>query len=126
VGTGDVLALTLPAALRLEQAKDDPSMVSVFWGPLLLAGKLGRESMPNDLADKDAPLTMPPTVVLNLVSASAHPAEWLKPIDGPTLAFQVHDAGPATGLILRPLVEVHHQRYSVYWRLEQRSTEAKH
>ena len=123
---GDVLALTLPAALRLEQAKDDPSMVSVFWGPLLLAGELGRESMPNDLADKDAHSKMPPAAVPDIVSTSAHPADWLKPIDGAALAFQVHDASPATGLILRPLLEVHHQRYSVYWRLEQRSTEAKH
>jgi uncharacterized protein len=122
---GDVLVLTLPAALRLEQAKDDPSMVSVFWGPLLLAGELGRESMPNDFADKDAHLKMPPAAVPDIASTSAHPLDWLTPIEGAALAFRVHDAGPATGLIFRPLFEVHHQRYSVYWRLEQSSTGAK-
>ena len=40
---GDVVALTLPASLRLEKAKDDPAMVAIFFGPVLLAGALGRE-----------------------------------------------------------------------------------
>jgi uncharacterized protein len=112
---GDVLVLTLPAALRLEQAQDDSSMISVFWGPLLLAGELGRENMPDDFADKDAHLKLPPAVVPGIVSASAHPAEWLQPIEGARLAFRAHDAGPATGITFGPLFEVHHQRYSVYW-----------
>jgi hypothetical protein len=33
------------------------------------------------------------------------------------LAFKAHNAGAADGIIFRPLYEVHHQRYSVYWRL---------
>jgi uncharacterized protein len=82
--------------------------------------------MPNDFADKDAHLKLPPADVPAIVSTSAHPADWLTSIEGAALAFQAHDAGPATGLILRPLLEVHHQRYSVYWMLEQSSTGAKH
>jgi uncharacterized protein len=119
---GDVLLLTLPAALRLEQAKDNPSMVSVFWGPLLLAGELGRESMPKDFADKDAHLNMPPAAVPDIVSSSAYPVDWLQPLEGPTLAFRAHHAGPATGITFRPLFRVHHQRYSVYWKLAENRT----
>jgi uncharacterized protein len=112
---GDVVKLTLPAALRLERAKDNPAMVSVFFGPVLLAGELGRDNMPNDRADKDAYVNMPAVAVPEIVNASANPADWLEPVQGATLAFRAHDAGAANGIVFRPLYEVHHQRYSVYW-----------
>jgi DUF1680 family protein len=114
---GDVVTLTLPAALRLERAKDNPTMVSVFFGPVLLAGELGRENMPNDFADKDAYLKMPAAPVPDLMTASLNPTDWLRPINGATTAFRAHDAGPANGIVFRPLYEVHHRRYSVYWKV---------
>jgi len=115
--TGDVVTLKLPAALRLERAKDAPSMVSVFYGPLLLAGRLGREGMPNDFADKDAHLKLPPSPVPAIVNPSANPADWLTLADAATLTFKAHDAGPATGIVFQPLYAVHHERYSAYWEL---------
>ncbi len=115
--TGDVVTLTLPAALRLERAKDAPSMVSVFYGPVLLAGRLGREGMPNDFADKDAYLKLSPSPVPAIVNASADPADWLTLADAATLTFKAHDAGPATGIVFQPLYAVHHERYSAYWEL---------
>ncbi len=113
---GDTITLTLPAALRLEHAKDSPAMVSVFYGPLLLAGELGADNLPKDLADKDANLKVPAVTVPDIVSASANPADWLKPRPGSPNAFTVQGAGPADGIVFRPLHEVHHQRYSVYWK----------
>jgi len=115
--TGDVLTLKLPAALRLERAKDAPSMVSVFYGPLLLAGRLGREGMPNDFAGKDAYLKLPPAPVPAIANASSNPADWLTLSNASTLTFKVHDAGPASGIIFQPLYAVHHERYSVYWEI---------
>ncbi len=115
--TGDVLTLKLPAALRLERARDIPSMVSIFYGPVLLAGRLGREGMPNDFADKDAYLKLPPAPVSAIVNASSNPADWLTLTDASTLTFQAHYAGPASGFIFQPLYAVHHERYSVYWEL---------
>ena len=116
---GDVIVLSLPASLRLEQAKDDPSMVSVFFGPVLLAGELGREKMPNDVADRDAYLKIPPAAVPDISSSSRNPADWLRPIPNEKVAFATHDAGLANGITFRPLCDVHHQRYSVYWRLRE-------
>jgi hypothetical protein len=121
---GDAIVLSLPASLRLEQAKDDPSRMSVFFGPVLLAGELGREKMPNDFADRDAYLRIPPVPVPDIVSSSANPADWLRPIPNEKRAFTMHDAGPADGIRFRPLYEVHHQRYSVYWRIRKDSTKA--
>lgn len=116
---GDVIDLTFVPTLRLEQAKDDPTMASVFFGPVLLAGELGRQNMPDDFADKDAHLNQPAAAVPEIANASRDPAEWLRPMPGATLAFTAHDAGPADGIVFRPLYEVHHQRYSVYWRISE-------
>jgi DUF1680 family protein len=119
---GDVVTLTLPASLRLEQTKDDPSMVSVFFGPVLLAGELGRENMPNDSADSEANMKTPAVAVPDIVSSSRNPADWLR--QDAKLAFTASHVGLADGISFRPLYEVHHQRYSVYWRLRDTSTEA--
>jgi len=118
---GDVITLTLPASLRLERAKDAPSLVSVFFGPVLLAGELGRENMPNDFADKDAYLNTPPVNVPAIVNAPANPADWLAPVAGMSLVFKTHGTGPADGITFRPLYDVHHERYSVYWTLTVRN-----
>lgn len=114
---GDVVTITLPPSLRLETAKDDASMVAVFFGPLLLAGELGRENMPRDVGDKDAYLRLPPAAVPEIANASLNPADWLKAVPGEKAAFVTHDAGAADGIQFRPLHEVHHQRYSVYWKI---------
>jgi hypothetical protein len=114
-----VATLTLPSTLRIERAKDDPSMVSVFFGPVLLAGELGRENMPKDFADKDAHLKFPAVAVPDIVSSSRNPADWLRPVGDATPLFVAHDAGPADGIPFRALYDVHHQRYSVYWRIRE-------
>ena len=121
---GDVLTLKLPSALRLERAKDVPSLVSVFYGPVLLAGRLGSDGMPKDFADKDAYVKLPPSPVPVIVNASADPADWLTLADASTLTFKAHDAGPASGIVFQPLHAVHHERYSVYWQLTDTAAQA--
>jgi len=112
---GDVVTLTLPAALRLEHAQDVSSMVAVFFGPVLLAGELGSANMPNDFADKDVYLTTAPATVPTISGSSTNPADWLAPIVGTPLAYKAQNAGSASGVTFRPLYDVHHQRYAVYW-----------
>jgi uncharacterized protein len=116
---GDVIDLTLPAGLRLEQAGDDASMISLFHGPVLLAGELGKDNMPaSDVGNKDAYLKIAAAPVPAIAGTSRNPADWLAPLPGDPSAFKFTGAGPATGIVLRPLFDVHHQRYSVYWRLD--------
>jgi hypothetical protein len=101
----------------LERAKDDASLVSIFHGPVLLAGELGSENMPADFADKDAYLKIAPVDVPDIVNASGNPADWLEAVPGASLTFKAHDAGAANGIVFRPVYAVQHQRFSVYWRL---------
>ena len=112
---GDVVTLTLPASLRLEHAQDVTSMVAVFFGPVLLAGELGSTNMPNDFADKDAYLTTASVAVPTITNSSTNPADWLAPIAGTPMAYKAQNAGSSTGTTFRPLYDLHHQRYSVYW-----------
>jgi len=77
--------------------------------------------MPKDFADKDAYLKTPPVPVPDIVGSTANPVDWLKRIPGASLAFTMHDAGPADGIAFRPLFDVHHERYSVYWRVGNRN-----
>lgn len=93
-------------------------MVSVLYGPILLAGELGRDRMPSDIGDPSASLGTPAVNVPAISNASADPATWLSPVANAPLTFTAHDAGPANGLTFRPLYQVHHQRYSVYWTLQ--------
>jgi DUF1680 family protein len=115
---GDVIDLSLPAGLRLEQASDVASTVSIFHGPVLLAGELGKDNMPgSDVGDKEAFLKIAAVPVPDIVSTSSNPADWLAPLPGDPSAFKFKDAGPANGIVVRPLFDLHHQRYSVYWHL---------
>jgi DUF1680 family protein len=116
---GDVVTLTLPTGLRTETAKDDPNMKAVFFGPVLLAGELGRDKMPNDFADKDAYLNVPAVAIPDIDNSSPKPGDWLQPVSDSPLAFKVHDAGAANGITFRPLYDIHHERYSVYWRVRE-------
>lgn len=112
---GDTVELTLPAGLRLEHAMDRPNMVAVLYGPVLLAGALGRDGMGKDTADKDAHLKLPPASVPAILHPSDDPAAWLEPVDRTALTYRVHGAGPADGIVFMPLYALHHERYAVYW-----------
>jgi len=111
---GDTVELTFPIALRVERAKDDPKMTSVFYGPLLLAMRMGKEGMQSDIGDKDRPKNMPDVEVPIIIGDQNHPEKWLKLIDPSKLAFEAVECGPATGKTFEPLMSVHHERYSVY------------
>ena len=72
---------------------------------------------PSDVGDKDAYLKIAATPVPDIVSASDNPSDWLAPLPSDPSAFKIKDAGPANGVVVRPLFDLHHQRYSVYWHL---------
>ena len=55
----------------------------------------------------------------DIASSSENPADWLQPVPNAKLTLTAHRAGPADGIVFRPLYDVHHQRYSVYRRLRE-------
>lgn len=115
---GDTIELRLPMSVRVRPAMDDPAVVSFFYGPVLLAGALGTNGMPaSDMTTSQMAfhnLPVPPVPVLASLSPSA-----LTAVSGKPLHFTARGGGRtnATSTVtFTPFYELHHQRYSIYWR----------
>jgi DUF1680 family protein len=112
--TGDQFTIKLPAALRMHRTKDVPDMIHLTYGPLVLAARLGKAGMPDDVNDKDITRSIPRPPVPAIVGALDDPARWLYLTDPETLTFEAHNCGPASGLKFQPVHEIHHERFAVY------------
>jgi DUF1680 family protein len=84
--TGDVVDVSLPMALTLEPAPDNPSVRAVKHGPIVLAGQFGTSNLSS----------------LPTLAATPQPT-------GTPLEYT------AGSVLLRPFYKTHGQRYSVYW-----------
>lgn len=111
---GDKVEVTYPMSLTVETAPDDPSRGALLYGPVVLAGERGTEGMASP-----APFSNPAlyndyyTYNYNIpdgIATSINPATVRR--DGETLKFTTPD-----GDSLRPLYDIHRQRYVVYWNL---------
>ena len=116
---GDTIKVQFPMGLHLRPARDDKASVVVMYGPLVLAGELGREGMPdsdctgNNVAHANNKAPLVPV----LVGASKDPSAWLKRDPGEPLRFRTVGVGKPTDVSLIPLANLHHQRYTVYWKI---------
>jgi len=115
---GDKVEVRLPMSLHLYRARDDESRVVVMYGPLVLAGALGREGMPENLCcvsnskysgDPDPPVPV-------LVTEAKDPDSWVKRTGGKDLEFRTQNVGRPEDVSLIPVGLLHHQRYTVYWK----------
>ena len=116
---GDQIAVSVPKKVYIRRSMDDPTMVSVYYGPFLLAGRLGTSGMPtsDQSADMWAYANYSDPTVPSINVASADPTQWLQLVDSNTMTFQVVGGGGATGILFTPFYEVNHERYSTYWKL---------
>lgn len=115
---GDRVEVRYPMSLRLEYTPDDPQRAALFYGPVLLAGRLGTagfegpqpDSNPakyNDYYTYDyrTPAGLPTTLA----------AEGGRPRVTRTGPLRFETAG---GVELAPLYDIHRERYEVYWNIE--------
>jgi DUF1680 family protein len=116
---GDRIELSLPMSLHLYRPSDDPSSVVVMDGPIVLAGQFGRDQMPpSDQAPNQTQFNKVPRVAVPplTVNPDADPNTWLTPIPGQAIAFTTNLAKTGSERTLIPLAQVHHERYTVYWK----------
>ncbi len=116
---GDTIKVRLPMSLHLYHARDDENLGVIMFGPLVLAGELGREGMPENLyvSNNKQYSGDPVPAVPVLVTDSTDPASWVKLVSGKPLRFRTQNAGKPGDVSLIPLHQLHHQRYTVYWKL---------
>jgi DUF1680 family protein len=116
--TGDVVQVHVPMSLRLEAMPDDPRVVALLYGPIVLAGDLGREGLEsvNRYGPSAPPLgrvRMPeiPAFVGDLKDVVAK----IKPVPAAPLTFRTDGIAQPRDVSLLPFYKAYDQRYTVYW-----------
>ena len=117
---GDVIDVRIPLHLRFESLPGEPSLSAVLYGPIVLAGDLGREGL-------TAPVrygpSAPPLGKLRTPAVPAFvgdPARMLGAIarvPGAPLTFRTQGLAQPRDVTLVPFFRAADQRYTVYWRL---------
>ena len=118
--TGDAVELRLAMEVAAEHAPAAPDIVAFTYGPLVLAGDLGRDGLPPG-ADivvnerkygsyNDAPFTAP-----RLTGDPEHLAASIRATGRP-LEFAIASASGAPVRLI-PYHRIAHQRYATYWKI---------
>jgi uncharacterized protein len=118
---GDIVNVALPMSLRTEPMENAPNRVAIMYGPILLAGQLGRVGFIGEMPYaqlEHRPYNGTPTPIVPDLAAIGKPIDqWIKPIAGKPLEFRTVGAGRPGDVSLIPFYKAHHQRYTVYWDL---------
>ena len=118
---GDRIAATYPMQIELEATPDNPNKVALLYGPLVLAGERGTEGMQAPAPFSDPALYndyytynfhVPADLRTSLKIDVKHPERTLHRV-GKDLKFTTEQ-----GDVIRPLYDLHHQCYVVYWDLQ--------
>lgn len=118
--TGDVVDARVPMTLRLEAMPDDPTVVAVLYGPILLAGDLGSAGL--DAARRYGP-SAPPLARVQTVEVPVFVATHerllasIAPVSGSPLTFKSAGIGQPGDVTLVPLYKAHNIRYTAYWKV---------
>ena len=114
---GDRLEVRLPISLRVEPAPDDPSTAAVMYGPIVLAGRLGKSGLtPSTLrAEPTKPRTVP-EYKLDAVSAPLLASEESFAVRSAGKPLSFRAAGLSKEIDLEPLFSIFDERYAVYWK----------
>lgn len=114
---GDKVEVRLPMTLHTCAAPDDNSIQAAMYGPLVLAGGMGREGLtdakingPEGPEDDHRNYAMPA-----LASSSGQASDGIHRVPGDDLLFET--ASGASKMQLKPLYRVLDERYTVYWKV---------
>ncbi|MCU7549446.1 glycoside hydrolase family 127 protein [Chitinophagaceae bacterium LB-8] len=127
---GDRVAVHFPMTLRSIPANDNPGTVAFAYGPIVLAGVMGTEGM-----TIPAPYSNPelyndyytynynvPQGISNVLDIDVEkPDASIKPVAGEKLTFKT----AKEGVLLKPLYDIHRERYVVYWNINPGSSKDK-
>jgi uncharacterized protein len=124
---GDVVEVRMPMSLRQEPMPDEPKTVALLYGPLVLAGDLGREGLSDTVRygrsvpplRKVAAIDVPALIVPDSASLVAS----IKPAPG---GFRTEGIGRPHDVTLVPFYKAADQRYTVYWSVYSPSEWEKH
>lgn len=117
---GDTVIVRFPMSLHMETMPDDPSIVAFLYGPVVLAGDLGKAGLEN------APRYGPLAPQMNKASAAMIPVfrcdpkevlAKLRPEPGAVASFRTNGIGVPGDILLVPFYKIIEPRYTVYWKI---------
>ena len=120
---GDNLEVNFPMDLQLVAATDNRDKVTFTYGPIVLAGVMGTDNFIHK-APYSNPLlyndyytynyNVPAGITKSLTLDTTKLNSAIKPLSGQNLTFKTIKEG----ILLRPLYDIHRERYVVYWDLK--------
>jgi DUF1680 family protein len=117
---GDTVQVRLPMSLRLEATPDDPKVVALLYGPIVLAGDLGKEGLDNKVryGPSAPPIGRVPSIAVPaFVCDVKNVLAKVKPVQGEPLNFRTTGIGLPQDVKLIPFYKAFDDRYSVYWKV---------
>lgn len=121
---GDVVELRMPMGVTTEELPGAPDRVAFVYGPVVLAGRLGRDGLyaGADILRNERTTGMileTPVEVPILRGSAQRVRESVRAVsDAEPLTFQTEGVGRPDDVTLIPYYRMHHERYNVYWQLE--------
>ena len=100
---GDSIRVEFDMQVYAESMPDNPGRIAFKYGPLVLAGLLGKE-MPD-------PVFGTPVLMTN----DRTPSQWIKQVSNSRPEFKMKGIGKPFDVTLVPFYTVYDQYYSVYW-----------
>ena len=116
---GDKIEVRFPLmALHAEALPGTSNTVAILYGPIVLAGEMGTNAMPNPFAVSETEYSKLPAADAPVFVTDT--SQWLRrvePVRGQPLTFRTSGLGQPRDVTLIPFYRMHRQRYSVYWKL---------
>ncbi|ACO34298.1 MULTISPECIES: glycoside hydrolase family 127 protein [Acidobacterium] len=118
---GDTIKVSMPMSLHISPIPDSPDVQAVLYGPLVLAGEMGRHGLTEKqiygdsgpFSDKEN-YPMP-----ELLTASGQAGEAIERLPGGELRFAT--ANQQQTMHLKPLYQIMDERYTVYWKVNRKT-----
>lgn len=122
---GDKIEIDFPMVLKVNPS-ENPDIVSISYGPIVLAAKMGTEGIQQPVPFSNPKLHNDyytydyhvPSTLSNMLNVKGKPVEeWLNPVAGQPLTFKTINVADKD-FIFVPLFNLHRERYVVYWNLK--------
>jgi DUF1680 family protein len=120
---GDKVEISFPMTLHTIAANDDPGKVAIAYGPVVIAGVMGTAGFVKPEPYSNPQLyndyytynyNIPAGLVQSLQADAAHITNYVQPVTGEPLTFKT----VKEGIVLKPLYDIHRERYVVYWNMQ--------
>ena len=99
----DRIDVEFKMTLYAEAMPDNPDRIALMYGPIVLAGRLGK------------PMPDPVLGIPVVMTSEKDPAKWVTTVSRESLTFKMDGVGKPQDVVLEPFYKVYDEHYSVYW-----------